>query len=346
MNKNELNKFYRILRKYSNMLFNYVNDMSLNEFSSKLPYLFEKIENNPKQKHYIYSSFFEARGFGQSVIGIGKLLKKHLNFKEFTINQANQIKNIKDLSKDNRFIIIGTTNLDNKTDIEIKQELKKVKKLLDFYNDPLNKNGEYIQILLASKQFNESIDLKAVRHIHIFEPLISWIARKQTLGRAVRHCSHKDLNKTEWNVKLHEYISEKPHKITLLNTDFLQNEITFIKDNIDKQNKELEYYTNKNNEPNNKNSSLLKNFNKNSINRKKRNLKILQKRENELTNLLNNKNLQMIDETLYKTAKDKFKELSILNKIIKESAIDCYLFNNFHNKSLNDNEKITCKQFN
>jgi superfamily II DNA or RNA helicase len=346
MNKNELNKFYRTLRKYSNMLFNYVNDMSLNEFSSKLPYLFEKIENNPKQKHYIYSSFFEARGFGQSVIGIGKLLKKHLNFKEFTINQANQIKNIKDLSKDNRFIIIGTTNLDNKTDIEIKQELKKVKKLLDFYNDPLNKNGEYIQILLASKQFNESIDLKAVRHIHIFEPLVSWIARKQTLGRAVRHCSHKDLNKTEWNVKLHEYISEKPHKITLLNTDFLQNEITFIKDNIDKQNKELQYYTNKSNEPNNKNSSLLKNFNKNSINRKKRNLKILQKRENELTNLLNNKNLQMIDETIYKTAKDKFKELSILNKIIKESAIDCYLFNNFHNKSLNDNEKITCKQFN
>ena len=88
----------------------------------------------------------------------------------------------------------------------------------------------------------------------------------------------------------------------------------------------------------------MKNFNKNSINRKKRNLKILQKRENELTNLLNNKNLQMIDETIYKTAKDKFKELSILNKIIKESAIDCYLFNNFHNKSLNDNEKITCKQ--
>ena len=270
MNKNELNKFYRTLRKYSNMLFNYVNDMSINEFSSKLPYLFEKIENNPKQKHYIYSAFFEARGFGQSVIGIGKLLKKHLDYKEFTISQANQIKSLKELQKAKRYIIIGTTDLDNKTDNEINQELKKVKKLLDFYNDPLNKNGEYIQLLLASKKFNESIDLKAVRHIHIFEPLVSWIARKQTLGRAVRYCSHKDLDKSEWDVKLHEYISEKPHNFTLLQPEFLQNEINYIKENIDKQNKDILDYSNKNTTSKNKDSCDLKDYYKNRIKRKKR----------------------------------------------------------------------------
>ncbi len=346
MNKNELNKFYRTLRKYSNMLFNYVNDMSINEFSSKLPYLFEKIENNPKQKHYIYSAFFEARGFGQSVIGIGKLLKKHLDYKEFTISQANQIKSIKELQKANRYIIIGTTDLDNKTDNEITQELKKVKKLLDFYNDPLNKNGEYIQILLASKKFNESIDLKAVRHIHIFEPLVSWIARKQTLGRAVRYCSHKDLDKSEWDVKLHEYISEKPHNFTLLQPEFLQNEINYIKENIDKQNKDIIDYSNKNtSNSKSKDSCNLKGYYKNRIKRKKEILKKLSKRENELTNLLNNRNLEMIDNKVYETAKNKFKELSILNKVIKENAIDCLIFNEFHNKILDNNEKIVCKQF-
>lgn len=346
MNKNELNKFYRTLRKYSNMLFNYVNDMSINEFSSKLPYLFEKIENNPKQKHYIYSAFFEARGFGQSVIGIGKLLKKHLGYKEFTISQANQIKNIKELQKANRYIIIGTTDLDNKSDGEINQELKKVKKLLDFYNDPLNKNGEYIQLLLASKKFNESIDLKAVRHIHIFEPLVSWIARKQTLGRAVRYCSHKDLDKSEWNVKLHEYISEKPHNFTLLQPEFLQNEINYIKENIDKQNKDILEYSNKNTSNNKtKDSCNLKDYYKNRIKRKKEILKKLSKRENELNNLLNNRNLEMIDNKVYETAKNKFKELSILNKVIKENAIDCLLFNEFHNKILDNNEKIICKQY-
>ena len=344
MNKNELNKFYRTLRKYSNMLFNYVNDMSINEFSSKLPYLFEKIESNPKQKHYIYSAFFEARGFGQSVIGIGKLLKKHLNYKEFTISQANQIKNIKDLTKENRFITIGTTDLENKSDEEINQELKKVKKLLDVYNDPLNKNGEYIQILLASKKFNESIDLKAVRHIHIFEPLVSWIARKQTLGRAVRHCSHKDLDKSDWDVKLHEYITEKPHKINLLNKEFLENEINFIKENINKQNKDIEEYTKKGNQPKN-NCVNMKEYYKKRISRKKEILKKLTNREKELMNLLNNKNLEMIDKTVYKTAKSKFKELSILNRLIKESSIDCLLFNEFHNKSLSNDEKISCNKF-
>lgn len=345
MNKNELNKFYRTLRKYSNMLFNYVNDMSINEFSSKLPYLFEKIENNPKQKHYIYSAFFEARGFGQSVIGIGKLLKKHLDYKEFTISQANQIKSLKDIQKANRFILIGTTDLDKKTDNEINQELKKVKKLLDFYNDPLNKNGEYIQLLLASKKFNESIDLKAVRHIHIFEPLVSWIARKQTLGRAVRYCSHKDLDKSEWDVKLHEYISEKPHNFTLLQPEFLQNEINYIKENIDKQNKDILDYSNKNTTSKNKDSCDLKDYYKNRIKRKKEILKKLSKRENELTNLLNNRNLEMIDNKVYETAKNKFKELSILNKIIKENAIDCLLFNEFHNKILDNSEKIKCKNY-
>ena len=344
MNKNELNKFYRTLRKYSNMLFNYVNDMSINEFSSKLPYLFEKIENNPNQKHYIYSAFFEARGFGQSVIGIGKLLKKHLDYKEFTISQANQIKSLKEISKQKRFILIGTTDLENKSDGEINQELKKVKKLLDFYNDPLNKKGEYIQLLLASKKFNESIDLKAVRHIHIFEPLVSWIARKQTLGRAVRYCSHKDLDKSEWNVKLHEYISEKPHNFTLLQPEFLQNEINYIKENIDKQNRDILEYSNKNtSKRKTKDSCDFKNYYKNRIKRKKEILKELSKRELELTNLLENRNLEMIDNKVYETAKNKFKELSILNKVIKENAIDCLLFNEFHNKILDNSEKIKCK---
>jgi len=127
MSKNELNKYYKTLRKYSNMLFNHVDDMSLNEFSSKIPYMFEKLENNPNQKHYIYSAFFESRGFGQSVVGIGKLLEKHMGYKKFTLSQANSTKNLKDLGKDKRYIIIGTTSLDDKSDSDIKKELLKVK---------------------------------------------------------------------------------------------------------------------------------------------------------------------------------------------------------------------------
>jgi hypothetical protein len=51
----------------------------------------------------------------------------------------------------------------------------------------------------------------------------------------------------------------------------------------------------------------------------------------------------MIDNKVYETAKNKFKELSVLNKVIKENAIDCLLFNEFHNKILDNSEKIKCK---
>ena len=341
MSKNELNKYYKTLRKYSNMLFNHAEDISLNEFSSKMPYMFEKIESNQKQKHYIYSAFFESRGFGQSVVGIGKLLEKHMGYKKFTLSQANSTKNLKDLGKDKRYIIIGTTNLDDKSDSDIKKELLKVKKLLKFYNDPINKNGEYIQVLLASKQFNESIDLKAVRHMHIFEPLVSWIARKQLLGRAVRHCSHSNLDQSEWNVKLHEYISEKPHDITMYNPEFLQKEISYMKSEIEKQNREMAEHNVKSKTKSNKGSYNFGQYDKHRVKRKKEIIKTLEKRKKELETMLQNKEVEMIDSKVYNIAKDKFKEIALLEKTMIETAIDCNLFKDFHNKYRDEN--IVCK---
>ena len=343
MSKNQLNKYYKTLRKYSNMLFNHVDDMSLNEFSSKIPYMFEKLENNPNQKHYIYSAFFESRGFGQSVVGIGKLLEKHMGYKKFTLSQANSTKNLKDLGKDKRYIIIGTTSLEDKSDSDIKKELLKVKKLLKFYNDPVNKNGEYIQVLLASKQFNESIDLKAVRHMHIFEPLVSWIARKQLLGRAVRHCSHSNLDQSEWNVKLHEYISEKPHDITMYNSKFLQNEISYMDSEIQKQKNEISDYETKSKTKTktNKKSCNFNEYYRNRVKRKKEIIKNLEKRKKELETMFKNKELEMIDNKVYNIAKDKFKEIALLEETMINSAIDCNLFKDFHNKYRD--EKITCK---
>ena len=341
MSKNQLNKYYKTLRKYSNMLFNHVDDMSLNEFSSKIPYMFEKLENNPNQKHYIYSAFFESRGFGQSVVGIGKLLEKHMGYKKFTLSQANSTKNLKDLGKDKRYIIIGTTSLEDKSNSDIKKELLKVKKLLKFYNDPVNKNGEYIQVLLASKQFNESIDLKAVRHMHIFEPLVSWIARKQLLGRAVRHCSHSNLDQSEWNVKLHEYISEKPHDITMYNSKFLQNEISYMDSEIQKQKNEISDYETKSKTKTNKKSCNFNEYYRNRVKRKKEIIKNLEKRKKELETMFKNKELEMIDNKVYNIAKDKFKEIALLEETMINSAIDCNLFKDFHNKYRD--EKIICK---
>ena len=91
------------------------------------------------------------------------------------------------------------------------------------------------------------------------------------------------------------------------------------------------------------NSCNFKGYHANRVKRKKEILKKLNDRLEELNNLLNNKNLKMIDNNVYETAKNKFKELSILDKVMKESAIDCHIFNKFHNKILDNSEKITCK---
>jgi hypothetical protein len=264
-----------------------------------------------------------------------------MEYKKFTLSQANTIKNLKDIGKDKRYIVIGTTNLGDKSDSDIKKELLKVKKLLKFYNDPINKNGEYIQVLLASKQFNESIDLKAVRHMHIFEPLVSWIARKQLLGRAVRHCSHSNLDQSEWNVKLHEYISEKPHDITMYNPEFLQKEISFMNSEIEKQNREMAEHNVKSKTKSNKGSCNFGQYDKHRVKRKKEIIKTLEKRKKELETMLQNKEVEMIDSKVYNIAKDKFKEIALLEKTMIETAIDCNLFKDFHNKYRDEN--IVCK---
>ena len=179
--------------------------------------------------------------------------------------------------------------------------------------------------------------------MHIFEPLVSWIARKQLLGRAVRHCSHSNLDQSEWNVKLHEYISEKPHDITMYNSKFLQNEISYMDSEIQKQKNEISDYETKSKTKTktNKKSCNFNEYYRNRVKRKKEIIKNLEKRKKELETMFKNKELEMIDNKVYNIAKDKFKEIALLEETMINSAIDCNLFKDFHNKYRD--EKITCK---
>jgi hypothetical protein len=83
---------------------------------------------------------------------------------------------------------------------------------MNTYKAPQNASGEYIQAIIASQGYNEGLDLKSTRHIHLFDPLVTYAMEKQTIGRAVRQCSHTDLNKglNEWTVQVHRYFSDKP----------------------------------------------------------------------------------------------------------------------------------------
>lgn len=81
---------------------------------------------------------------------------------------------------------------------------------LAVFNALRNTHGEVIGALLATKKFNEGLDLKAIRAIHIFEPLISVAAELQTVGRGRRYCSAAALEPSQRNLVVYHYFSVPP----------------------------------------------------------------------------------------------------------------------------------------
>jgi hypothetical protein len=202
--KNSLDKYWAPARKYANSLFAFEKNMKLHEFSSKIPAVIESLEKYPSDKHYLYSSFYTKMGYGgHGVIGIAKILEEK-GYTRLTFEQAKKFNKSNKLPPPaKRFILVISTELGT-------NPAENLHELLKIYNHPDNKNGELIHIMLASNKYNESIDLKDVAHIHLFEPLVTMASEKQAIGRAVRFCSfaNKDRSKGEWKVMVHRYMMD------------------------------------------------------------------------------------------------------------------------------------------
>lgn len=97
------------------------------------------------------------------------------------------------------------------------------KKLLSKYNDPRNKNGSRVKIIIGSPAMKEGISLKNTREVHILDPYWNNSRTMQIIGRAIRFCSHVQLETKERVVNVYHYIStikgktvdEHIHKIAL-----------------------------------------------------------------------------------------------------------------------------------
>jgi hypothetical protein len=191
-------KYFALSRKYSNALFN--REGALKDFSCKIPQIHDKIRRYPDEKHWIYSAFYEARGYGQGIMALKKTLKQDLGYEQLTPAMAKRMLDTKQFTAKKRFCVITTTALDSDNDLA---HLKEV------YNHDLNVNGRICHVMLASQKFNEGVDLKAVRHVHLMEPLMSDAMIQQAIGRARRNCSHFQLeDMKDWTVQFHEYMSE------------------------------------------------------------------------------------------------------------------------------------------
>lgn len=331
---NQLNKFWKASRKYSNMLYNFEKDMMIHEFSSKLPALLERIKGIPNEKHYVYSAFFENRnnGYGShGILTIAKFLESELGYTKLTVAEAKKLNAAGQMPPPGkkRYILAVQKEIGEEGSSTAGKNLHEMIKL---YNAPQNKNGEYIHVMLASQGFNEGIDLKAVRHIHIFEPLVTMASDKQTLGRAARYCSHADLDrdKGEWTVTIHRYMSDLPIDLARPNLPVMQHNIGVTQRelmDLERQLGELPKGVKQALELKEEKDRL-----KEAIKVRKAVLKKEEKavRDAEKQDV---KNIESIDAFIYKESKERMLELFTVYHSMKESAIDCRLLSSFHSRT-------------
>ena len=83
------------------------------------------------------------------------------------------------------------------------------------FNDPNNKYGEQIQIMIISESGAEGISLTCVRQVHILEPFWNFVRIDQVFGRAIRLYSHDELEPKDQNVEEYIYLSVLPKGTTI-----------------------------------------------------------------------------------------------------------------------------------
>jgi len=77
-----------------------------------------------------------------------------------------------------------------------------------------NVDGNKVKVVLISKAGSEGIDLKFIRQVHILDPWYNMNRVEQTIGRAVRNFSHKDLPFEKRNVEIFMYATILEEKET------------------------------------------------------------------------------------------------------------------------------------
>jgi hypothetical protein len=89
-------------------------------------------------------------------------------------------------------------------------ESKYSKEEVDIVNSDENSDGELIKIIVGTRVSGEGIDYKRIQQVHIIEPWHNNTRLYQVIGRAARHCSHRDLPKDQRKVTVFKYCSAPP----------------------------------------------------------------------------------------------------------------------------------------
>ena len=319
---NRLTQYYKHARRYSNMLYDMEEGMTIQEFSSKLPALLENIQKYPNEKHYVYSSFYENRGYGgHGIVAIAKALETFYKYEKLTVAAAEKQRNGFVVPRKPRYVLAIST--------ELAESREKLNALVTAFNRPENARGDFVRVFLASQGYNEGIDLKGVRHVHIFEPLLTMASEKQTIGRAARFCSHSDLNRDagEWTVRVHKYISEEPEDLSQFNLNYFRDRLDFLRNDLELKVKKVESI--KNAGPGYK--SLLNKFDV-DVKEARANIAELEKKFVEIEKL-DLKNVANINTKVTNEARERSRDMIAMDNVLRTSAVDYLLFKDYHGQA-------------
>lgn len=161
-----------------------VGDMDkLRRYSIKFYKILKKI-NSSKGPVFFYSNF---KGYG-GIQTFAKILELY-GFLNYTENGAGK----------NRYAVWS-----GDISPSIRDEIRTM------FNKKENTKGHIIKVILGSPSMKEGVSLFRVKQVHILEPYWNQARMDQVIGRAVRFCSHKDLDEEDRLVHVYIYITVHP----------------------------------------------------------------------------------------------------------------------------------------
>lgn len=103
------------------------------------------------------------------------------------------------------------------------ETLEQKEKLKDVFNSKSNQKGSKIKIILGSPAIKEGVSLLRVKQVHILEPYWNMSRLEQVIGRAIRFCSHKDVDPEKRKVKVYIYIATIPTELSIKEKETIPN---------------------------------------------------------------------------------------------------------------------------
>lgn len=78
-----------------------------------------------------------------------------------------------------------------------------IMKLIHLFNDPLNKDGDFVRVIFGTDKTTEGITLRNIREIHVVTPGWNFGKKNQAQGRGYRYGSHSDFGDKKINVDIY-----------------------------------------------------------------------------------------------------------------------------------------------